>query len=97
MSKTKFEEFHANLNSKISNIWHQNLETIYLHLFTPFNRFNCSEDFSLSTFLNLSILGPRALARARCAHVPHLSAPARLLGSWVIGVVLKVQHGQHLG
>lgn len=53
MSKTKFEESHAHLNSKISNVWHQNLETIYLHLFTPFNRFNCSEDFSLSTFLNL--------------------------------------------
>ena len=51
--------------------------------------FNLSQPFTT--------LGPRALARARCAHVPHLSAPARLLGSWVIGVVLKVQHVQHLG
>ena len=51
--------------------------------------FNLSQPFTT--------LGPRALARARCAHVPHLSAPARLLGSGVIGVVLKVQHVQHLG
>lgn len=73
-----------------TKIWKQ-----YTCIYLP----HSTDSTALRTFLfqPFSTLGPRALARARCAHVPHLSAPARLLGSWVFGVILKVQHVQHLG